>query len=120
MRTSVRMGNAGHAPHIDLDTALGKADLPSAWFAAVESRYLYLDQALSLTLLLGREMAPSYNAAARKFLIRFIREVNPTLEQVKKVADALRAIGDPEDAFGEIDALPAMADLARQMRERRP
>lgn len=94
--------------------------MAGAWYAAVEARQVFLDQALRLTLLLGREQSEDYEAAARRFLVRFLKEVKPTLEQAKKVADALNEIGKPDSFTADMEALPAMADLARQLRERRP
>ncbi len=116
------MGEAGHKPLFDLDAALERGNLSSAWYAAVEAGVIYLDQLLLITILLGEEGSPRFEAAARKFMIRFMREVEPKpkLEQVKTVSEALYVIGD-EDSFSPDrgQAGKWMADLARQLKERR-
>jgi len=114
------MGNAGNGPPFDLDKALERGNLSSAWFAATEAGATHLDQFLLITILMGEEGSPRYEAAARKFLARFLREVKPTLEQVKTVSEALYVIGD-EEAFSPDrgNAAKGMTDLARQLRERR-
>lgn len=116
------MGNAGNAPFYDLDQCLDEGNLSGAWFAAVESRYVYLDQALKLTMLMGLDEVPSknYEPAVRRFLIRFIREIRPTPEQIRKVANALEELPRKEAFFDSEDARPALESLARQLRERRP
>jgi len=113
------MGLAGHPPFVDLDKALERGYLPSAWMAAHERSYVTLDQALLLTMLMARDEVPRYPPVARRFLIRFIREAKPTLEQVKRVADGLDVLGTPEAGVQAIEARKALADLARQLRERR-
>lgn len=114
------MGEAGHRPLFDLDQALEKSDLPKAWYAAVQLGVIHLDQFLLITLLLGEEDSPRFEAAARKFLVRFIRGVKPSIEQIKTVADALWVAGDPEAFPPERGtARKGMTDLARQLRERR-
>jgi hypothetical protein len=112
------MGEAGHKPLFDLDTAIARRDLPKAWYAAAGAGVVYLDQFLLITLLLGEEDSGSFDAAARKFLIRFMKEIKPSIEQVKTVSEALWVVGD-SDAFPPTrnQAQSAMADLARQIRE---
>jgi hypothetical protein len=112
------MGQAGNKPLFDLDVALARKNLANAWYAAVGAGVVYLDQFLLITLLLGEEDSDNFDAAARKFLIRFMKELKPPIEQVKTVAEALWVVGD-SDAFPPTrnQAQSAMADLARQIRE---
>ncbi len=114
------MGEAGHKPLYDLDKCLESGNLAGAWYAAVGAAVIYLDQFLLITLLLAEDESATYEAAARKFLVRFMREVKPPLEQVKVVADALCVVGDAGAFPPERGAAKsAMTDLARQLRERR-
>lgn len=114
------MGEAGNAPFYDLDKCLERRNLPGAWFAATQQGVTHLDQFLLITILLGEEGSKAkYEAAARKFMVRFIREIKPTIEQMKIVSEALYVIGD-EDSFPPErgQAGKAMTDLAGQIRER--
>lgn len=114
------MGEAGHKPLFDLDYALEKGDLSKAWYAATEAGVIHLDQFLRITLLLAEEDSPRFEAAARKFLVRFLREVKPPIETTRTVVDALWMAGDTEAFAPERgSARRGMVDLARQLRERR-
>ncbi len=66
-------------------------------------------------MLLGKEGHKRFEPAARRFLERFIREDAPTVEQVKKVADALNSI----NGYLELIAWGALMDLAEQLERRR-
>lgn len=88
------MGEAGNGYFIDLDAALEGEKLPQAWQGAWERGYVNLHQALRLTILMGREDSANFNAAANKFLIRFLREVKPSLELTGEVIAALKALPD--------------------------
>lgn len=101
-----------------LDQALNRGNLANAWMYAHSVPVLTLDRALRLTILLGLEEGHrSYPAAARRFLRRFIRECEPTLEQVKRVADALDCLANHPHL--RLDARDALQDLARQLAEKR-
>lgn len=87
------MGEAGNARYyVDLDQALAEEDLSFAWQGAWECGYVRLDQALRLTVLMGVREAPRYKAACNKLLIRFIREVHPSLELTEEVIRALKEL----------------------------
>lgn len=96
------------------DQAIANGKLSSAWFHAVELPHLSLDRALRLTMLMGVEESRGFEKAGRRFLIRFIRECEPSLEQVKRVADALNEVS--EDNFDRPHALRCLDDLAEQFR----
>ncbi len=112
------MGNAGNPPYIDLDKALEREDLANAWLAAHERSFVSLAQALRLTMLMARDETPGYEKAVRRFLLRFIREVHPTPEQIRKVAHALEELPDPPLLPGTEGPEAALADLACQLEER--
>jgi hypothetical protein len=114
------MGEAGHKPLFDLDRALETGNLSAAWFAAVGAGYVTLEQALRLTILMGIEESPRFEKAARRFLVRFIREVGPTLDQIQKVADALEELHSVNERVYVNEEGPewALKDLARQLKER--
>jgi hypothetical protein len=102
-----------------VDRAIQQQELESALRWARELKQVGLDQALSLTLLLGREEDPRYPRAALRFLIRFTQEVEPKLLQLKKVVDALDCIERVRyfpDLTGE--AQRALDDLAGQLQQR--
>lgn len=84
------MGEAGNAYSINLDKALEREMLPQAWQGAWERGYVHLDQALLLTILLANEEGPKFKAAGRRFVIRFIREAQPSFELLIEVLQALR------------------------------
>lgn len=114
------MGEAGHLPLYDLDKALASRNLPAAWFAAAEQGAVFLDQFLLITLLLAEDNSARFEPAARKFLLRFIREIKPRVDQIKTVAYALETVGDLDTFAPDRErANAAMIDLARQLRERR-
>lgn len=102
------------------DTAIKERKLDLAWRSAASMKVVSLDRALALVLLLGAEADDRYEGSARRFLIRFIGEAAPTLQQVMKVADALDCYrtrrGPPALHDGAEDALE---DLERQLRARR-
>lgn len=101
------------------DTAIKEGKLDLAWRSAASMKAVSLDRALALTLLLGSSADERYEGSARRFLIRFIDEVGPTLQQVMKVADALDCYrtrrGPPALRDGAEEALE---DLQRQIRTR--
>jgi hypothetical protein len=89
------MGEAGNRQvYVDLDQALDEEDLSYAWQGAHERAYIHLHQALRLTILMARLEAPKYEAAARKFLIRYIRETKPSFGLLIEVAKALEELPD--------------------------
>jgi hypothetical protein len=113
------VGNAGQTPIFNLDKALERGNLRTAWIAALEASYIPIDRALLLTILMGRDRAPGYERAARRFLVRFLQEVEPGLEQVKRAADALAVLGEPEESLAQIEARKALGELAKHLKELR-
>ncbi len=104
---------------IRFNQAIERKDADAAWQLAKEFPRLSLDQALSLTILLGIRSDARFVPAARRFLERFIAEAKPELAQIKRVADAL----DSMRLTGGLPALQegaerALEDLARQLRGR--
>jgi hypothetical protein len=88
------MGVKMRGLYVDLDQALEEEDLPHAWMGAHERAYIHLHQALRLTILLAQSEVPKYEAAARKFLIRYMRETKPSLKLLVEVAKALEELPD--------------------------
>ena len=87
------MGEAGNRTvYVDLDQALDEEDLAYAWQGAWEAGYVRLDQALRLTVLMGVKESPRFKGASNKLLIRFIREVKPSLELTEELVAALRGL----------------------------
>lgn len=87
------MGEAGNRTiYVDLDQALAEEDLAFAWQGAWEAGYVRLDQALRLTVLMGIKEAPRFKVACNKLLIRFIREVSPSLELTEELIRALKEL----------------------------
>lgn len=84
------MGVKAKGFYVDLDQALEQGDLSHAWMGASERGYVHLDQALLLTILLANEEGPKFKAAGRRFVIRFIREAQPSFELLIEVLQALR------------------------------
>lgn len=73
---------------------------------------LELDRALRLTIALGIAEAPAFQSAARRFISRLCTEQTPTMEQVRKTADAL----DELTRFTlRSQAREALLDLAGQL-----
>lgn len=101
------------------DRAVGESSLERAWGAARGLSPLDLPRALALTVLLGRRGDRRYPDCARRFLSRFAVEAEPTLAQIRKVADALDTLERTRDlpAMRE-GADRALEDLARQLRAR--
>jgi hypothetical protein len=102
------------------DTAIKERKLDLAWRSAVSMEAVSLERALALVLLLGAEADDRNEGSARRFLIRFLDEIGPTLQQVMKVADALDCFrtrrGPPALRDG---AQEALEDLQQQLRDRR-
>lgn len=71
------------------DRAVRRKDADAALRWAARLQYVPLDRALRLTLLLADQADPRFQAAARRFLIRFIVECETSLIHVKRLADAL-------------------------------
>jgi hypothetical protein len=102
-----------------VDRAIQQQEVESALSWAKELKRVGLDQALALTLLLGREDDPRYPRAALRFLVRFIGEVEPKLLTLKKVVDALDCV-ERVRYFPDVteEADKALIDLERQLRGR--
>jgi hypothetical protein len=74
--------------------AIKSKDADEAWRWAHRSRPLSLDQALSLTLVLGLRDDHRFRPAAARFMECYEAEANPTREQVEKVREDLdRLVG---------------------------
>jgi len=78
-----------------LAEALRDRDSERALRCASRIRGLSLDRALLLTLLLADQAHPRYQAAARRFLVRFAVECETSLIHVKRLADALAHLRHP-------------------------
>lgn len=76
------------------ERALREKDVDAAFACAAQLPGLSLDRALRLTLLLADRWDPRYQAAARRFLVRFTVECETHLLQVKRLADALAHVHD--------------------------
>jgi len=87
------MGEAGNSQvYVDLDEALEQENLAFAWQGAWEQGHVRLYQALRLTVLMGVQEDPSFRAACNRLLIRFIREVKPSLELTGELIAALKEL----------------------------
>jgi hypothetical protein len=103
----------------NLDRAIAEGRVEDAWSWARSLRQVGLDQALALTVLLGRSDDGRYRRAAHRFLIRFIVEAEPSLLNLKAMVDAL-------DVVGRVRMMPdiseaaerKLADLGRRLAER--
>lgn len=86
----------GHSQALaGLTRALRDRDAERALCCASQARELPLDRALLLTLLLADQAHPRYQAAARRFLVRFTLECETSLIHVKRLADALAHLRHP-------------------------
>jgi hypothetical protein len=103
----------------NLDRAIAEGRVEDAWAWARGLRQVGLDQALALTVLLGRSGDGRYLRASHRFLARLIVEAEPSLLDLKKVVDALDVVGRVR-MMPEISepAEEGLADLARQLAER--
>lgn len=101
------------APAEHFDAAIQAGNLDGAWEAACNMGRVRLDRALRLLILLGAEEEPTFERAARRFLTRLIKERSPTVEQIKKIADALNVLR--YEVFEREDARYALEDLADQL-----
>lgn len=75
-----------------------------------------LYKALWLTILIAdRQGDDGYQKVCRRFVERFVRECRPTMDQVKRVCDALETLDEPMlPEWGA--ARVALLDLAEQLR----
>lgn len=103
----------------NLDRAIAEGRVQDAWGWARGLRQVGLDQALALTVLLGRSGDGRYLRASHRFLGRFIIEVEPSLLDLKKLVDALDVVGRVR-TMPEISepAEKGLADLVRRLAER--
>jgi hypothetical protein len=95
------------------EQAINKQRFDMAWAHATDMAHVSLAQALRLTVLAGELEDPKFPRLARRFLVRFIREQAPTLDQVKRVADALDCIADDLPVPG--GPRPALHALVKQL-----
>jgi hypothetical protein len=102
-----------------VDRAIADGDHERALKWARDLKQITLDRALALTVVLGRQDDRRYEAAAHRFLVRFILEARPSLLNLKRVVDALDVVGRvrqmPELREG---AETALEDLGAQLRDR--
>jgi len=113
------MGEAGNGPYVDLDKALDAEDLPHAWMGANERRGgVKISQALRLTMLMAFKQNGSYEAAVRRFMLRFIRDEKPTPEQIRRVAHSLEELPRKDVHMPREGPEFALKDLVRQLEER--
>ena len=98
-----------------LSRALRERDAEKALRYASQLPGLPLDRALLLTLLLADQAHPRYQAAARRFLVRFAVECETSLIHVKRLADALAHLHHPH--FGPY-AREGLDDLVGKLRAR--
>lgn len=95
-----------------LRAPVGRAPTPEGEPAPAR---LPLDRALLFTLRLADRADPRYQAAARRFLVRFALECETSLIHVKRLADALAHLHHPH--FGPY-AREGLDELAGKLRER--
>lgn len=95
--------------------AIERGDLRAAWSNAVSMPLVPLDSALKLTILMAEQEFPGYQKVARRWMVRFIREHEPTMKQVMRVADALNEI---QVFLQREEAKTALLDLGEQIRRR--
>jgi hypothetical protein len=113
------MGVKSHGLYVDLDKALDAEDLAHAWMGAHERPGgVKLSQALRLTMLMAFKENGSYDAAVRRFLLRFIRDEKPTPEQIRKIAHALEELPAKDVHMPHEGPEFALKDLVRQLEER--
>jgi hypothetical protein len=99
------------------ERAVEEGEPARAWNLARRLDPVRLDQALALTVLLGRARDRRFEAAALRFVERFVVEARPSLTTISKVADALQTVGRVGDLPAMSDgAARALADLRRQLR----
>ena len=97
------------------ERALREKDADAALRCAADAPMLSLDRALRLTLLLSDQIHPLYEAAARRFLVRFIEEPEPRLFYCKRLADALAHVR--HGFYGEA-ARKGLDELVWKLRDR--
>jgi hypothetical protein len=110
-QAAVRQGGA----LVAFSRALRRKDADSALRCAARVPSLSLDRALLLTLLLADVAHPRYQAAARRFLVRFTVECETSLVHVKRLADALAHLHHPH--FGPY-AREGLDNLVGKLRAR--
>jgi hypothetical protein len=95
------------------DEAIRAGELSDAWKHASRMAHVSLDRALRLTVLMGAEDDPKAERSARRFLVRFIREQRPPLNQISQLVDALES--SARDGFLGEDSRQALSDLADRL-----
>jgi hypothetical protein len=99
-----------------LDEQVERGDLQAAILSACHIPVVDLERAAKLMILAAEQEMPIYPAMARRWLVRFIREEEPSLKAVIKVADALNEM---QTFIERHEAKAALLNLGRQIRERR-
>lgn len=102
-------------PLVAFDGALRRKDADAALYWAARLPQLPLDRALRLTLLLADQAHPKFQAAARRFLVRFTLECETSLLHVKRLADALAHLNH---GFYGSYARQGLDDLVRKLWQR--
>lgn len=92
------------------DAAIDRGDLQAAWTWAAEVPLLSLDRALRLTMLMAQQEMPAYERAARRWLVRLIREFEPSLGLLREIVSALEEIGRPVAPLATMEELSYLAD----------
>jgi hypothetical protein len=90
--------------------------MQAATMSAFHIPVVDLERAAKLMVLAAEQEMPSYPAMARRWLVRFVREEEPELKDVIKVADALNEM---QTFIERPEAKEALLSLAKQIRERR-
>jgi hypothetical protein len=98
------------------ERALREKDAEAALYCACNVPELSLDRALRLVLLLADQMHPRYEAAARRFLVRFIEEPAPRLLYCKRLADD--ALAHVRHGFYGEPARKGLDELVGKLRDR--
>jgi hypothetical protein len=80
------------SPQHWFDAAIERGDLKAAHSWAIEMPIVDLERALQLTILVGEQEMPGYPRFARRWLVRFIREQEPSFDLVIEVIRALKEI----------------------------
>ncbi len=113
MRTYVRMGPRPWNPSIELDGALGRGDLRYAITLAeelrAEGKAIALDTAARFLPLIARESRREFDAWALRWLVRWIDERAPTIEQTADVAGLLAELPVEPDALAGVRAATGAA-----------
>jgi hypothetical protein len=99
-----------------LDRQVERGDLQAAVLSACHIPVVDLERAAKLMILAAEQEMPIYPAMARRWLVRFLREEEPKLKDIVKVADMLNEM---QTFIERPEAKEYLLDLGKQVRERR-